>query len=163
MLLIGAGLLLKSYAQLRSVDLGCNTQNVLKMDLTLPMARYTQLSQRMNFFDSLLSRVRSMPGVQAAGFVFPVVPGDGYGGDAGFAVVEHPPLPQGQSQYAINRWIDPGYFSAIGIPILRGRSLAGNQQAGHASRGCNKRELRAAKFSWRRLDRQTPADLGRAV
>jgi putative ABC transport system permease protein len=132
-LLIGAGLLLKSYAQLRSVDLGCTTQNVLKMNLTLPVARYSQVAQRMNFFDALLARVRSVPGVQAAGFVNPTVPGDGYGGDSGFAIAEHPPLKQGQVQYAIHRWIDPGYFGAIGIPILRGRTIDGRQQPGHAT------------------------------
>jgi putative ABC transport system permease protein len=130
-LLIGAGLLLKSYAQLRSVDLGCTTQNVLKMDFTLPVARYSQPAQRMNFFDTLITRVRNLPGVQAAGFVSPVVPGGGYGGDNGFAIAEHPPLKQGQMQFALHRWIDPGYFAAIGIPILRGRTIDGSQQPGH--------------------------------
>jgi predicted permease len=103
------------------------------MSFDLPEVRYKQPVQRANFFDTLLARVRHLPGVQAAGLVFPVVPGDGYGGDNGFTIVEHPPLPQGQSQYALHRWTDPDYFSAIGIPILKGRTFGENQQPGHAT------------------------------
>src|SRR5438132_1007905 len=79
-LLIGAGLLLKSYQRLRSADLGCVTQNVLKMNIRLPDARYGQPVQRLNFFDTLLTRVRSLPGVQAAGLVS-LLPGQGYYSD----------------------------------------------------------------------------------
>jgi predicted permease len=132
-LLIGAGLLLKSYARLRSVDIGCMTQNVLKMDFALPNARYSKPAQRANFFDALLERVRNIPGVQAAGFVSPVVPGDGYGGDSGFSIPEHPAPPRGKLQYALHRWTDPGYFAAIGIPILRGHTFDSTQQPGHAT------------------------------
>jgi len=132
-LLVGAGLLLKSYAKLRSANLGCITQNVLTTYFDLPEARYTQMTQRVNFFETLLSRVRSLPGVRAAGLVFPVVPGDGYGGDHGFTIAEHPPLPTGKGTFAIHRWIDPGYFAAIGIPILHGRTFDENQLPGHAT------------------------------
>jgi putative ABC transport system permease protein len=132
-LLIGAGLLLKSYARLRSNQLGCLTRNVLKMDIQLPKARYKQPAQVVNFFEALLARVRDLRGIQAAGLVFPVVPGDGYGGDSGFVIQEHPPLPQGKLQLAIHRWADPGYFGAIGIPILRGHTFDDNQRPGHAT------------------------------
>jgi predicted permease len=130
-LLTGAGLLLKSYARLRSADLGCVTQNVLTMSLNLPEARYTTDAQRAGFFDSLLTRVRSLPGVQAAGYVFPTVPGAGYGGDSGFRIAEHPPLPQGKGQWARTLFIDPGYFSTMGIPVMRGRTLGEDQRPGH--------------------------------
>ncbi|MGO9316517.1 MAG: ADOP family duplicated permease [Terracidiphilus sp.] len=133
MLLIGAGLLLKSYEKLRSADLGCRTRNVLKMDFTLPEARYSQPAQRANFFDTLLERVRNLPGVQAAGLVFPVVPGDGYGGDSGFSIPSHPAPPPGKLLYALHRWADPGYFAAIGIPILRGHTFDDNQRPGHGT------------------------------
>jgi putative ABC transport system permease protein len=132
-LLIGAGLLMRSYARLRSTDLGCLTENVLKMDVNLPQARYKQSAQVVDFLQTLLDRVRNLPDVQAAGYVFPVVPGDGYGGDNGFVIAERPPLPQGKMQYATHRWIDPGYFAAIGIPILRGRTFGSNQQPGHGT------------------------------
>jgi len=121
-LLIGAGLLLKSYRQLRSANLGCITTNVLTMRLSLPEAKYSQSVERIDFFATLLDRVRSLPGVEGAGLVR-AVPGAGYGGDSGFAIAEHPPLPLGKGQYAMVRWSDPGYFQALGIPILRGQSF----------------------------------------
>jgi predicted permease len=121
-LLIGAGLLLKSYAQLRSSQLGCATHNVLTMQLSLPDEKYAKPVQRLAFFTSLIDRVRALPGVSAAGLVR-TVPGDGYGGDAGFAIPEHPPLRVGQMQNAMVRWADPGYFRAMGIPLLRGTSF----------------------------------------
>ncbi|MGO9339863.1 MAG: ADOP family duplicated permease [Terracidiphilus sp.] len=127
MLLIGAGLLLESYAKLRGQDLGCMTMNVLKMDFTLPEARYSQPAC-VTFFRSLLARVRNSPGIEAAGLVFPVVPGDGYGGDSGFTIAGRPPAPAGTTLDAIHRWTDPGYFAAIGIPILRGRTFDENPQ-----------------------------------
>ena len=118
-LLIGAGLLLKSYERLRSTDMGCLTQNVLTLHTGLPDARYGPAA-RVNFFDTLLDRIRALRGVAAAGFV-DGVPGQGYLGDDTFHIVEHPPLPQGKGQFALHRTADPGYFEAIGIPILRGR------------------------------------------
>jgi hypothetical protein len=108
-LLIGAGLLLKSYQRLRSSDMGCVTQNVLTMRIALPGARYkTPGAGPANFFDALMERVRALPGVEAAGFV-EAVPGQGYWEDGAFTVVEHPPLPQGTGLFALNRWADPKY------------------------------------------------------
>ena len=125
MLLIGAGLLLKSYAELRSSHLGCISDSVLTMRFSLPEAKYSQPIQRVGFFEGLLERVRALPGVQAAGLVR-VVPGQGYAGDSGFAIAEHPPLPQGQIQLGMVRWADPGYFAALGVPT--GRSVGGRHQ-----------------------------------
>ena len=132
-LLTGAGLLLKSYARLRSADLGCVTRNVLTMSMNLPEARYTSDAQRANFFDGLLARVRGLPGVQAASYIFPTVPGAGYGGDTGFVIIGHPPLPQGVGQWARTLFIDPGYFSTMGVPVRRGRTLGEDQRPGHAT------------------------------
>jgi predicted permease len=97
------------------------------------MARYNKPSQVTDFFELLLSRVRSLPGVRGAGLVFPMVPGDGYGGDNGFVIVEHPAPPASQRPYAVHRWADPGYFAAIGIPIERGHTFEGIQGPGHRS------------------------------
>jgi len=121
-LLIGAGLLLKSYERLRSADMGCLTQDVITMHLGIPDARYATPAQRANFYDTLLDRVRALPGVDAAGFVS-AVPGQGYQMDWTFTIVEHPPLPQGSGQFALSRWADPKYFHAMGIPLLRGRTF----------------------------------------
>ncbi len=121
-LLVAAGLLLKSYARLRASDLGCTTKNVLTMRINLFGGSYREPSQRVNFFRVLLDRVRALPGVEAAGFAR-CVPGEGYWGDDAFTVVEHAPLPQGTIQTAINREVDPEYFRTLGIPILRGQGF----------------------------------------
>ena len=121
-LLMGAGLLLKSYERLRSADMGCLTQDVLTLHLGLPDARYATPASRANFFDALLERVRALPGVDAAGFAT-VVPGQGYAMDYTFTITEHPLLPQGTGLSALARWADPKYFHAMGIPILRGRTF----------------------------------------
>jgi len=122
-LLIGAGLLLKSYERMRSADMGCATDNVLTLRIGLPGARYkTPGPAPANFFNTLLERLRVVPGVQAAGLVT-AVPGQGYWGDNGFTIVEHPPLPLGKGIFALNRTADPGYFAAMGIPFLRGRTF----------------------------------------
>ncbi|HEU5336642.1 MAG TPA: ABC transporter permease, partial [Terriglobales bacterium] len=130
-LLIGAGLLLKSYLRLRSSDLGCITTNVLTMRFSLPEAKYGTGTQRLNFFSTLVEQVRALPGVKAAGLVR-VVPGQGYGGDSGFTVAEHPPLALGKKQFAMVRWADPGYFAALGIPFLEGHTFDEDQREGHA-------------------------------
>ena len=130
-LLVGAGLLLKSYAELRSSDMGCLTKNVLTMQLSLPDDKYSEPLQRMNFFDTLMERVRMLPGVSAAGLVR-TVPGQGRSGDWGFTIAENPPLPMGQQQLAIVRWADPGYFHAMGIPLLRGHSFDASKRLANA-------------------------------
>jgi putative ABC transport system permease protein len=122
-LLIGAGLLLKSYDRLRAADMGCATQNVLTMRIGLPDARYnTPGPLPVNFFTLLLARVRALPGVDAAGLVN-AAPGQGYWEDSSFTIVEHPPLPLGTGVFALNRTAESGYFAAMGIPILRGRTF----------------------------------------
>ena len=124
-LLIGAGLLLKSYARLRSSDLGCLTQNVLTMQVSLPAVRY-DFPAAVHFYQDLLTRVRNYPGVQAAGLVT-TLPGDGYGGDSGFAIQGRPPLPQGNGQLALTRWVDPDYFASLGIPFQSGHTFDHDQ------------------------------------
>jgi predicted permease len=126
MLLIGAGLLLKSYARLRSADLGCLTRNVLTMNFSLPAARY-DFPAAVHFYQELLARVRQYPGIQAAGLTT-TLPGGGYGGDDGFTIQGRPPVPQEHGQIALHRWVDPGYFTAIGIPFESGHTFDNNQQ-----------------------------------
>jgi predicted permease len=121
-LLVGAGLLLKSYERLRNTDLGVPVDNVLTMHFGLPDARYKDPTQVVAFFERLIERVRSLPGVQAAGLVS-AAPGQGWNGDNLMSVVEHPPLPKGEGFDLMFRGADPGYFSAIQIPLVRGRTF----------------------------------------
>jgi putative ABC transport system permease protein len=131
-LLVGAGLLLRSYQRLRSSDMGCVTDNVLTMRLDLFGHKYNRPAQLVNFYSAFLERVRALPGVDAAGFTR-AVPGMGYWGDESFTVVEHPPVAQGVMQFAINREADPGFFEAMGIPLLRGHTFDPNHKLGLAN------------------------------
>ena len=131
-LLVGAGLLLKSYQRLRTTDLGVPVDNVLTMHFTLPDARYKEPVQQVAFFERLIARVRALPGVQAAGLVS-TAPGQGWGGDHLVTVVEHPPLPLGEGLDLMVRGADPGYFSAIQIPLLRGRFFTPDERLQRAN------------------------------
>jgi predicted permease len=118
-LLITAGLLLKSYERLRSVDIGCATHNVLTMQFTLPGPP----PGRVAFLSQLIERVRTLPGVKAAGLVT-AAPGAGWWEDSPVTVVEHPPAAKGDVLDPIARSADPGYFQAMQIPLLRGRTFS---------------------------------------
>jgi predicted permease len=154
-LLIGAGLLLKSYERLRSADMGCITQDVITMHLGLPDARYATPAQRANFYDTLLDRVRALPGVDAAGFAT-VAPGQGPGPDWTFSIAEHPPLPQGSGLVALSRWADAKYFGAMGIPILRGRTFDGGKRLDAANEVIISQILRRPVLSRRRSPGPAP-------
>jgi predicted permease len=126
-LLVGAGLLLKSYERLRNTDLGVPEDNVLTMHVSLPEARYKEPVQQVAFLERLIERVRSLPGVQAAGLVT-TAPGQGWGGDNIVSVVEHPPLPKGEGFDLMVRGAEPGYFAAIQIPLVHGRVFASDER-----------------------------------
>jgi predicted permease len=131
-LLVGAGILLKSFEHLRSSDLGVPVDNVLTLRLGLPDVRYKQEEQRIAFFEQLIARVRAVPGVSSAGLVS-AAPGEGWNGDDLMSIVEHPPLPKGQGLDFMLRGADPGYFSAIGLPILKGRSFNADERGKRAN------------------------------
>jgi predicted permease len=130
-LLTCAGLLLKSYNHLRSTDLGCATENVLTMRFALPHARYDTAAKTATFYEQLLPRLRSLPGVKAAGVVT-ALPGQGYSGDSRFTLPEHPDFAGGAVQDAIVRGADPGYFSALQIPLLSGRFFEDHERLADA-------------------------------
>ena len=119
-LLVSAGLLFKSFVHLRTSDLGCITDNVLTLRYGLPEKQYDKPEMIVAFHQALLERVRRLPGVIAAGLVS-VVPGGGHHSDLAFTVPEHPSQGAVMDQGALVRAADPGYFSAMGIPLLRGR------------------------------------------
>ena len=126
-LLIAAGLLFKSFLKLRTVDLGCTTKNVLTMTYFLRGDQYSHAEQIVGFDSELLDKVRHLPGVQAAGLTN-VVPGDGYYGNYEIWIPEHPAQASGEHRFAAYRTADPGYFSAMEIPLIRGRFFAENER-----------------------------------
>jgi predicted permease len=119
-LLVSAGLLFKSFLHLRTVNLGCATDHVLTMVYGLPDKQYDTREKVIAFHQSLLERVRRLPGVIAAGLVS-TAPGAGYSGDFVFTLPEHPSSSFRLQDQAINRTADPGYFTAMQIPLIAGR------------------------------------------
>jgi predicted permease len=129
-LLIAAGLLLKSFWRLRTTDVGCATDNVLTMGYSLPTEKYDTPEKVNAFNETLLERVRSMPGVGAAA-VGSIVPGAGNGGDNNFTILEHPPITPGAPlPDALYRRADPGYFTALQIPLVSGRFFTSQDRVG---------------------------------
>ena len=131
-LLIGAGLLLRSFVRLRGADVGCVTNNVLTLDVNLPARKYGS-PQRVNAFnETLLEKLRAMPGVRAVA-LGSNLPGEGFGSDDDFTIKEHPPLKPGEGiPDALARWADPGYFSALQIPLLSGRFFTSDDRLDRA-------------------------------
>jgi putative ABC transport system permease protein len=119
-LLVGAGLLIKSFLRLRSVDPGFNPDNALTMGISLPQRKYPEENQKLAFYTQLLEKVAALPGVQAAGAV-QVAPLSGDGFVLGFMIEGRPPYPAGDEPSTNYYSVSPGYFKAIGIPLLRGR------------------------------------------
>ncbi|MGC2696047.1 MAG: ABC transporter permease [Candidatus Angelobacter sp.] len=119
-LLISAGLLFRSFVHLRTSDLGCVTDNVLTLRYGLPEQKYDAAAKVLAFHEALLQRVRSLPGVQAAGLIS-TAPGAGYESSTAFTIPEHPVQDPVLERDALVRKADPGYFSALQIPLLSGR------------------------------------------
>ena len=133
-LLVGAGLLLRSFVRLRSTDVGCPTANVLTLDYGLPKQKYASPEKGNAFNEALLEKLRALPGVRAVA-LGTVLPGEGYGGDDIFIVNEHPPTkPDEVLPDALVRGADPGYFSALQIPLLKGRFFTGDDRLDRAKK-----------------------------
>lgn len=129
-LLVAAGLLFKSFLRLRGVDLGCTTNNVLTMNYFLRGDKYSKPEQIVSFHTQLLDKVRRLPAVEAAGLTN-VVPGDGVYGDHEIWIPEHPAEAPGEHHFALYRTADPGYFSTLKIPLIRGRFFSENERFDH--------------------------------
>ncbi|HEX3469868.1 MAG TPA: ABC transporter permease [Silvibacterium sp.] len=126
-LLVGAGLFLRSFQRLRAVDIGVPTGNILHMSINLPEAAYKEGAKKLAFIEQLLERVNTLPGVRAAG-ISTCLPGQGHCQDDAFTIPEIPPPPKGQWLDASVRFVDPGYFKAVQIPLLRGRYFSPNER-----------------------------------
>lgn len=123
-LLIGAGLFIKSFLRLLQVDPGFSSTNVLTMQLAVPMMKYPKEQQRVTFFQQLTQRIESLPGVQAAGTVSELPLSD-QDNDTFFTIEGKPAVAFGSLENDANfRIVSPDYFHAIGIPLIKGRAFA---------------------------------------
>jgi putative ABC transport system permease protein len=129
MLLAGAGLLLRSFTQLRGVDPGFRSENVLTFRLSLPASAYEDDAARLAFHDRLMTRLGALPGVRTAAGIMGV-PLGGIRFNLSFEVKGHPPLPSAQQPSMEIRVVTPEYFRAMGIPVLRGRAFEARDGAG---------------------------------
>ena len=119
-LLVGAGLLLRSFARLLAVDPGFRPEGVLTAEIALPAKKFTDDEQRIAFTRELLGRLQAIPGVQAAETVVPL-PLTGYDYVRVFLVEGRPEPPPSEPLTAHIRIVTPGFFRTLGIRVLRGR------------------------------------------
>jgi predicted permease len=120
MLLIGAGLTVRSFANLSRIDPGFDARNVMTMRLSLPEAKYATIAAANNFFRNLGEAVRQVPGVRAAGFAR-LLPLASEMGDAGLRI-QGRPIPSGQpGRQADWQAVSPGYFETMKIRLVSGR------------------------------------------
>ena len=120
-LLVGAGLMMKSLWRLLNTDVGFKTENILTMTVVLPPAKYMDPNQQIGFNDQLRERVQSLPGVVGAGTVN-ILPVNG-GNTTRFYVDGDPVPAPGQEIEANTRTVSDDYFKTLGIPLLAGRTF----------------------------------------
>jgi putative ABC transport system permease protein len=120
-LLVSAGLLIKSVVRLRDVDPGFNPENVLTMDVWLPRAKYRDSQKWVAFYDQITSRIEALPSVRDAGLVSVLPLGSNFDGRA--IQVEDHPVQRGEEPEAELYITTPGYLEAMHIGLLKGRSF----------------------------------------
>ena len=119
-LLVGAGLLVRSFMELLNVRPGFDPSRTVTMRVSLPHSRYPEDAQYVQFFKRLFARIDALPGVEASGATsfLPLV---GLGSATGFEIVGKPAPPRGNEPVCDVRVITNNYLKAMGIPLLRGR------------------------------------------
>ncbi|HEX8283358.1 MAG TPA: ABC transporter permease [Pyrinomonadaceae bacterium] len=121
-LLAGAGLLVKSFTRVLDERPGFDARGVLTMRLVLPESKYKSYDAHRAFYSSLFERLRRLPGVEAVG-ANNLLPLNGSGGSRTF-LIEGRPVPAGQPKPEEQlRYVTPGYFAAMRVPVLRGRDF----------------------------------------
>jgi putative ABC transport system permease protein len=124
MLLVASGLLLESFAKLRRLNPGFRADHVLTARIDVPETKYRNFFRQTQFFQTVLERVRTFPGVRSAGFtsVLPLTSKGGIGGFVGMVGFVPEGVVRPDIQYsALDCVVSPGYFEAMRIPLLRGR------------------------------------------
>jgi putative ABC transport system permease protein len=143
-LLTSAGLLIKSFTRLQSVDAGFNPRNVLTMEISLPVLSYPQNDDIARFTDELQRRIATMPGVTAAA-ITDILPLNGNNSDWSFNIDGRPVGPNDPGPDEEIRHVSPDYFKVLQTPLLAGRALVTDDDQ-TASHGVVVNEAFAKKF-----------------
>jgi putative ABC transport system permease protein len=122
-LLAGAGLLMRSFARLTSVQPGFRTDNVLTLTLEWPKTRYPGPPEWQAYLERFLPELRALPGVTHAAAIGGL-PMNENGGSVGLHVEGQPSTGENEHTYVIYRTVTPGYFETLGIPVLEGRDFS---------------------------------------
>jgi putative ABC transport system permease protein len=122
MLLIGAGLLIRSLSMLREVNPGFDPRNVLTLDIAIPSTKFSEPIQQVAYFDRVLNQVRTVPGVQSAGLI-DNLPLNMEGSHQPVSVEGQPVVSMADQPEVDVRLISPGYLSAMHIALLSGRDI----------------------------------------
>src|SRR5215208_1356252 len=139
-LLVGAGLLVRSFLRLQRVETGLRPEGVLTMRVSLPAARYDTAEKSAPFFREVLARVSALPGVESAG-VINMLPLQRFGNNGEIQVEGRAPLPPGRVPLTEYRLASAGYFKALGIPVLAGRVFEPSDESDGARPVVVSREL----------------------
>ena len=161
MLLVGAGLLLRSMAELLRVDTGFDVESVLSATLRLPDARYRTEDQVRSFTSRLVEQAGALPGVRQVAVTsrLPMAP---QGGDTYFTVEGEPEPPQGKPNADI-RAVGPGYFQTMGIRVLGGRDIASRDAPGAPFVVIVNEPFARTYLSGNPLGRRLRIDMGRTL
>jgi putative ABC transport system permease protein len=143
-LVIGAGVLVRSFIEILRADLGVKPDGVVTMKLELPGDKYPEGEQRRAFFHQLLRRVETLPGVTAAGAV-DSLPMSGRYNSGRFQIVGQPPFEKGKEPRTVWRIATPNYFAAVGTELRKGR-LFNAQDDAQAPRVVLVNEAFAARY-----------------
>jgi putative ABC transport system permease protein len=130
-LLVGAGLTIRSLDRLLAVELGFRAENVVTFTFFLPPQRYPQGQQKIAFLTSLDERLRAVPGVQSVGFALGA-PFSGSAGSTGYDLPAIPKLTGESDRHANQAFVYGDYFRTMGIPIVRGRAFTAADYASGA-------------------------------
>jgi putative ABC transport system permease protein len=122
LLLVGAGLLLRSFARLQDVPPGFQPDHLLAADVPLSVTAYAKPEQRYEFYDRLVERAKTLPGVRSAAAAS-FLPVSGGGGLIHFNITGRPPKSPHDFTAAGYRTMTPNYFETLGVPLLQGRLL----------------------------------------
>lgn len=122
MLLVAAGLLLRSFSRLQAVPVGLDPRNVLTLQLSLPQYKYPDDDRQAQFYQRAVEEVRTLPGVRSAAFIAPLPLGFG-GWQSGVRVEGQPEPKPGQGLMSDFAVVTPDYFKSMGVPLLKGRAF----------------------------------------